>query len=617
VSKTLEGVVLTWNPAAERIFGHSAEEMVGSSIYKLVPPELHGDERMVLERISRGESVTHFETIRVKKDGTVFPIDLTVSPIRDPEGTVVGASSVKRDITERRRAVEISSRLAAIVQSSDDAIVSKTLDGVVLDWNAAAERMYGFTAKEMIGRSIYAVVPEELQSEEQVILERVARGEHVAHYETVRVRNDGSRIDVALTLSPIRDAGGNIIGASSIQRDITVSKRSEETLRQAAKMEAIGALAGGLAHDFNNQLYAVSGFAHFIARDPGLSPSARADLLELQKTTERMASLTRQLLAFARQQVLTPETLDLNAAVQDTHAMLQRLVGSGTPIKLALAPGPKWVRVDRAQLVQVLLNLVINARDAMPGGKAIELRTETLEVSPGHLLDKSQSPVEPGAYAQLAVIDSGQGIRPEQLPHIFEPFYTTKDVGVGTGLGLATVDGIVSQSGGHIQVKSALGKGTTIKILLPLTGEPAPASPTGPPDRSRGRSRGRILVVDDEDSVRAIVGRTLQAEGYEVLSAREGREALRELEEIGGAVDLVLADLVMPGMGGLQLRGELAQRYPDLPLVWISGHPLEPEFTRGTPGKDQPFLMKPVEPDALLDTVAQVLEKAARSEEGH
>jgi len=615
VSKTLEGVVLTWNPAAERIFGYSAEEMVGSSIYKLVPPELYDDERMVLERIAQGESVAHFETVRVKKDGTLFPIDLTVSPIRDPEGVVVGASSVKRDITERRRAVEISSRLAAIVQSSDDAIVSKTLDGVVMDWNAAAERMYGLTSAEIIGRSIYAVVPDELQLEERAILDRVARGEHVAHYETVRVRKDGSRIEVALTLSPIRDADGGIIGASSIQRDITVSKRSEEALRQATKMEAIGALAGGLAHDFNNQLYAVSGFAHFIARDPGLSPSARADLIELQKTTERMASLTRQLLAFARQQVLIPETLDLNVAVQDTHAMLQRLVGSSTPIELALAPGPKWVRVDRAQLVQVLLNLVINARDSMPGGRAIELRTQTLEVSPGHLLDKSQSAVEPGAYAELAVIDSGQGIPPEQLPHIFEPFYTTKAVGAGTGLGLATVEGIVSQSDGHIQVQSAVGKGTTIKILLPLAGEPAPASPTGPPDQSRGRSRGRILVVDDEDSVRAIVGRTLQAEGYEVLSAREGREALRELEEIGGAVDLVVTDLVMPGMGGLQLRGELARRYPDLPLVWISGHPMEPEFTRGTPGKNQPFLMKPVEPDALLDTVAQVLERATRSED--
>ena len=610
VSKTLEGVILTWNPAAERIFGYSAEEMVGASIYKLIPPDLHHEEEDVLQRISRGESVAHYEAIRRRKDGTLFPVELTVSPVRNTAGKVVGASSVKRDVSERRRAAEISSRLAAIVQSSDDAIVSKTLAGIVLDWNGAAERMYGIPAGEMIGRSIYTVVPEELQQEEEEILGRVAQGEHVAHYETVRLRVGGARFDISLTLSPVRDAGGKIIGASSIQRDITASKRSEEALRQASKMEAIGALAGGLAHDFNNQLYAVSGFAHFIARDAGLSPASRADLLEIQKTAERMASLTRQLLAFARQQVLSPETLDLNAAVQDTRPMLQRLIGSTNPIDVALGPGPKWVRVDRAQLVQVLLNLVINARDAMPNGGRIEVRTQTLEVSPGHPWDAGEPAMEPGAYAELCVVDSGEGIAAEHLPHIFEPFYTTKEVGLGTGLGLATVEGIVSQSGGRILVESAERKGTTIRILLPLTAEPAPVSRTGGVSQSRGALRGRILVVDDEEAVRSVVARSLQAEGYEVLRAREGREALRELEEIGGAVDLVITDLVMPGVGGVQLARELALRYPDLPLVWMSGHPREKEFPREMPGKYQTFLMKPVPPDVLLDTVSRVLEQA-------
>lgn len=609
VSKTLEGVVLTWNAAAERIFGYSAEEMVGSSIYKLIPPDLYHEEDAVLQRIAQGESVAHYEALRRRKDGTLFPVELTVSPVRNAAGKVVGASSVKRDVTERRRAAEISSRLAAIVQSSDDAIVSKTLAGVVLDWNSAAERMYGIPAREMIGRSIYTVVPPDLQHEEEEILNRVSQGEHVAHYETVRLRAGGGRFDISLTLSPVRDAGGKIIGAASIQRDITASKRSEEALRQSSKMEAIGALAGGLAHDFNNQLYAVSGFAHFIARDAGLTPASRADLLEIQKTTERMASLTRQLLAFARQQVLSPETLDLNAAVQDTRAMLQRLIGSTNPIELTLGPGPKWVRVDRAQLVQVLLNLVINARDAMPNGGGISVRTQTLEVSPGHPWDSGKPPMEPGAYAELCVIDSGEGIAAQHLPHIFEPFYTTKEVGVGTGLGLATVEGIVSQSGGRIQVESTERKGTTIRILLPLTGEPVPVSRTGTVSQSRAARRGRILVVDDEDAVRAVVARSLQAEGYEVLQARDGREALRELEEIGGAVDLVITDLVMPGLGGLQLARELAQRYPDLSLVWMSGHPREKEFPREMPGKYQIFLMKPVPVDVLLDTVARVLQE--------
>lgn len=611
VSKRLDGVVLTWNPAAERIFGYSTEEMVGSSIFRLIPPELHEEEWMVLRRLSRGEPVAHFETTRIRKDGTRFPVDLTISPIRDASGTVVGASSIKRDISQRRAAEETSSRLAAIVRSSHDAIISKKLDGTVLDWNAAAERMYGISAREMVGGSIYRIVPDELEHEERAILERVSRGEQVAHYETRRRRSDGSLLDIALTLSPIRDSTGAVVGASSIQRDITESKRAEEALRQASKMEAIGALAGGLAHDFNNQLYAVSGFAHFIARDPGLSPSSRADLIELQKTAERMASLTRQLLAFARQQVLSPETLDLNAAVQDTRPMLQRLIGSSTPIELVLGTGPKWVRVDRAQLVQVVLNLVINARDAMTEGGRILLRTETQEVSPHHVFDKGQSPVEPGAYAMLAVTDTGQGIPPDQLPHIFEPFYTTKAVGLGTGLGLATVEGVVSQSGGHIQVDSTVGEGTTIKILLPLSGEPAPASPTGVPEQSRGRSRGRILVVDDEDVVRVVVSRTLQAEGYEVFGARNGKEALRMLDEIGGGIDLVITDLVMPEVGGAKLVENMALRYDDVPVIWISGHSLEGDTPRDQQGRPQPFLVKPVAPDALLDAVARMLSGAA------
>jgi two-component system cell cycle sensor histidine kinase/response regulator CckA len=612
VSKTLDGIVLSWNPASERIFGYSADEMIGSSIYRLIPPDLYGEEREVLSQIRQGRRVAHFETTRRRKDGTLFPVDLTVSPVLDATGTVAGASSIKRDISDRRTAAATSARLAAIVQSSEDAIISKTLDGTVLDWNGAAERMYGFSYSEIVGRSIYLLVPDELRSEERTILERVARGEHVAHYETMRRRRDGSLINVALTLSPIHGGAGLIVGASSIQRDISERKRAEEALRQASKMEAIGALAGGLAHDFNNQLYAVSGFAHFIGRDPGLSPASRADLLEIHNTTERMASLTRQLLAFARQQVLSPETLDLNAAVQDTGPMLQRLIGSAIAIDLVLAPGPKWVRVDRAQLVQVLLNLVINARDAMPNGGRIEIRTETLEVSPGQVLNRLQVPVEPGGYAELMVSDAGQGIAPEHLAHIFEPFYTTKEVGLGTGLGLATVDGIISQSGGHIQVRSVPGRGTSIKILLPLCPEPTPSAPTGKSHRSLGGSRGRILVVDDEEAIRAVVGRMLQAEGYEVLRARDGLEALRGLQEVGGAVDLVITDLVMPGMGGRLLADELARRYPEVAIVWMSGHPRDVEFPREVPGSERAFLMKPVAPEVLLDTVSQVLQNARR-----
>ena len=608
VSKSLEGVILSWNAAAERIFGYSAEDIVGTSIFRLIPPELHDEERDILARVAQGERIPHVETTRIRKDGSAFPIDLSVSPIRDAAGTIIGASSFKRDITERRRAEEIAARLAAIVQTSADAIVSKTLDGIILTWNTAAERMYGFLADEVVGRSIYSVVPEELEREERDILRTVAGGGVVEHYETIRARKDGSRIHISLSISPIRDPHGTVIGASSIQRDITERKQAEEAVRQASKMEAIGALAGGLAHDFNNQLHALSGFAHFVSRDPGLGPAGRQDLQEIQKLAERMASLTRQLLAFARQQVLSPETLDLNTAVEDTRPMLQRLIGSNVEIQLQLAQGPKWVRVDRAQLTQILLNLVVNGRDAMPAGGRLTIRTDTLEVSPNHVVDRLGRPVEPGAFAELSVTDTGQGIPAEHLPHIFEPFYTTKEVGQGTGLGLATVEGIVSQSGGHIQVESSLGRGTTIRMLLPLTSEPELKPIEGNTDTSPTRRIARIIVVDDEDAVRSVITRTLQGEGYEVLGARHGKEAMYYISQVGGVVDLVLTDLVMPNMGGQELTGELARRYPNISVVWMSGHPREIESRDAQVSYARAFLQKPVSPHQLLNTVGQVLQ---------
>ena len=500
-------------------------------------------------------------------------------------------------------------RLAAIVESSDDAIVSKTLQGTIMSWNTSAERIFGYSAAEMVGSSVYLLIPPELHAEERDILARIARGEHVAHFETTRLRKDGTRIPISLSVSPMRDSSGSVIGISSIKRDISARKQAEEALRQAAKMEALGALAGGLAHDFNNQLHALSGFAHFIARDVGLGAPARQDLMEIQKTIERMASLTRQLLAFARQQVLTPETLDLNTAVDDTLPMLRRLIAGNLTISSSLAKGPKWVRVDRAQLVQVLLNLVINARDAMPAGGQVSIRTETIEVGPGQVIDRLGVQVEPGAYAELAVSDSGQGIPEEHLPHIFEPFYTTKEVGQGTGLGLATVEGIVSQSGGHIQVLSTVRKGTAFRILLPLTREPAPTATIGSPAPTRDSLQGRVLIVEDEDPVREVVTRMLQGEGYEVLGARHGAEALTCLEEVGGAVDIVITDVVMPVMGGRELTTELHRRYPNLPVVWMSGQPREVEHRFSDQTKDLAFLQKPIPPRVLLQTITQVLQR--------
>jgi PAS domain S-box-containing protein len=611
VNKSLDGTIVGWNAGAEALFGYTAEEMKGASIYRLIPPELHHEEQTILERVGRGEQILRYETTRIRKNGTVVPIELTVTPVRDLSGTIVGASSIKRDLTERHQAAETQARLASIVETSDDAILSKTLDGVVVTWNAGAERTYGYEASEIVGRSIDLLVPQDLKQEERDILRRVARGEHVAHYETRRLHRDGTEIEISLTISPLRDRSGVIIGASSIQRDITERKRNEAALRQAAKMEAIGRLAASLAHDFNNQLHALSGFAGFAGRDPNMGPTARQDLGQIQKAVERMASLTRQLLAFARQQVLAPQTLELNSVLADAHPMLQRLLGADTNLQFVAASHPTWVRVDRAQLVQVLMNLVINARDALTDGGHITVRSGSVDINAGQVWDRLGVLVESGSYAELVVQDTGRGIAPEHLPHIFEPFYTTKQIGRGTGLGLATVEGIVTQSGGHIQVDSAIDRGTSIRILLPITEsvdrrQSARATPLTP---TRPRAEGRLLVVDDEDLVREVVARALEEEGYQVMRARDGREAIACLEQARPPIDLVIANIVMPRMGGRELGEEMSRRFPFVPLILMSGHLRDHGLPAGAPGADRPFLQKPMSNEQLLQAVEQVLQR--------
>ena len=376
-------------------------------------------------------------------------------------------------------------------------------------------------------------------------------------------------------------------------------------------MEAVGRLAGGLAHDFNNQLQALGGFVGYAARDPGIGSQARQDLGEVQKAVDRMANLTLQLLAFSRQQVLRPEVLDLDQAMSESEELLRRLIGSQIDFRLLRGPGRKWVRVDRGQLQQVLMNLCINARDAMPGGGRLEVRTSVGQVTPAEAArDGGALTGAGGEFARLEVSDSGTGIPAEDLPRIFEPFFTTKEVGQGTGLGLATVHGIVAQSGGHIWVDSDRRLGTRFTVLFPVTGAPADRHTAEHPATPARSAAARLLVVEDEDMIRAIMARTLRDEGYEVIEARHGGEALARLEEPGSDIALVLTDVVMPVMGGRELGERLARERPGLPLVWMSGYPRDAAFSDDASALDHPFLQKPIGADLLVRTVAEELARA-------
>jgi PAS domain S-box-containing protein len=525
----------------------------------------------------------------------------------DPSGRVVSMSGITIDITERKRAEQAlrlsEERFRTALRGSPIAVFNQDRH---LRYTWLHDPGLGLSSAPILGRTDAELWerPEEAAAVTAIKRKVLETGQHERH--EISIHFGGVLHVFDLMVDPLLDSHGDISGITGAIVDMSERRQIEERLRQSAKMEAIGQLAGGLAHDFNNQLHALTGLIDFVARDPGLSEDGRRDVTEIQNAAERMASLTRQILAFSRQQVLVPETVDLNDAVLHTKPMLQRLVGSNQEMRLELTREPQWIRVDRTQLLQVLMNLVINARDAMPDGGQLTLRTGTRVVGSSEFNAKARGRVGRGKYAELIVSDTGRGIEPQHLPHIFEPFYTTKPVGEGTGLGLATVDGIVTQSHGYIWAESTVGEGSTFTILLPVAAPPEervtvekPAPPMSLP--------GRVLVVDDEDMVRHVLVRTLESEGMEVFQASEGAKALELLQELDGRVDLIVSDIVMPVMGGPELAEELSNRFASLPIIWMSGYPRETVFGRGRLGEHEPFLQKPIPPDVLLSTVHKAL----------
>jgi PAS domain S-box-containing protein len=558
-------------------------------------------------RALRGEFVQNLEILfRRRSNGETGAREISTAPATEANGEASQIIVTYRDVTEHRQIDEARNRLAAIVESSEDAIIGKSDTGVVTSWNQGAEKLFGYAATEMIGRSIKHLLPADRQHEEEEILSQIRQGKSVDHFETVRVRKNGGLVHVSLTISPIRDAKGKIIGASKIVRNITGRKQMERQLQQSQKMEAIGQLTGGIAHDFNNLLGVIVGNLDLLERLIAGSEVALKRVQTAQKAAARGADLTRRLLAFCSSVELKPAPTELHQSVRNMIEMARAL---GPDIKIAthLDESMPLVLVDAGGLENALLNLAVNSRDAMPAGGTITITTKL------STFEESYPPVRTGevtagCYACISVSDTGCGMSKETLSRVFEPFFTTKPHGRGTGLGLAMVYGFVKQSGGTVSIYSEPGLGTTLTFYLPLAENISQSLPAIVPEVLPAKRSGKVLVVDDELDLLEIATIYLDEMGYTTYRAQDGVSALEVLEQQGD-IDLIVTDIVMPGgMNGVELAQRARQLLPKVKLIYCSGFPADAMTERKLPVLDGRLLNKPYQRAAFGAMVSAAME---------
>ncbi|MGH7505676.1 MAG: PAS domain S-box protein, partial [Longimicrobiales bacterium] len=559
--------ILYINPAGIDLIGAvRPDDIVGRPLLDFVHQDSRDAvhrRRRELEAGARAGSLTEQKLIRI--DGQAIEVEVVAIPIRFRRGGAVQV--IVRDLTARRRAeagLRASQERFRLLSEGvrDYAIIMLDAGGCIVSWNSGAERLTGFRMDEAIRAHFSRLFPEE-----EIAADRPARIlEHAAAHgrceeEGWRLRKDGTRFWASIAVTTLYDPAHRVVGYAKIVRDLTerreaesALRRSEDHLRQAQKMEGIGRLAGGIAHDFNNLLTAIQGHAQFLLEDLAPESGPFADAEEIRKAADRAATLTRQLLAFSRRQVLQPQMLDLNVVIRDMHRMLRRVIREDIELITTLDDELSPVHADAGQMEQVLMNLVVNARDAMPAGGTLTIRTTNVEVQ--RAFGSAGLTVRPGRHVQIAVSDTGIGMDRDTQAKIFEPFFTTKPEGQGTGLGLATVYGIVKQSGGSISVYSEPGRGTSFKVLVPRAQDDGnEVGASEPAEMARGREA--ILIVEDDYALRTLASKTLQNRGYSVLEAGSGEEALGLAAEYDGPIDLVLADIIMPHMSGRRLAESL------------------------------------------------------------
>jgi PAS domain S-box-containing protein len=596
--------------------------------------------RPILELVRAAWAVTERRdySIRVQHEGPVELLALSaafnemLSQIEERDAALRAARDelearveervrdLQREMAERRRAEAESRRRAerlqlqgAALESTADAVVITDREGVIQWTNSSFAGLAGYPAEEAVGRSVMFLRSDRLEDARAYReMIRTVRAGGVWKGEMVQRRKDGRLYPVEQTTTPVRGEQGKISHFVAVIRDVTQARRLEQQFRQAQKMEAVGRLSGGVAHDFNNLLNVVMGFTEMMIKGLPDDERLRRYGQQVLKAAQRGAGLTRQLLAFSRQQVLQPRVLDLNGVIAEIEKMLSRLIGEDIEIATSAAPGLGLVEVDPNQIEQVLMNLVVNARDAMPDGGTLTIETANVEVNEAEA-SQYDYPVQPGPYVALVVRDTGTGMNAETLSHVFEPFFTTKGVGNGTGLGLATVYGIVKQSKGYIWVTSKVGRGSAFRILLPrLPAQTAAAAATSRETAPEPLGRGTVLLVEDDDAARGLWHEMLEMLGYRVLEAANGVQALEVARAHAGPIHLLLSDVVMPRLGGRELAEKLRADRPDVRVIFMSGYSPDTALRQGVLASGWAFLQKPFTTQALAKTLRETLESAVR-----
>lgn len=613
IAASLDGVVTDWNPGAERMLGYSRSEIIGKPLSLITPPELSSEPLECQARLRKGENVVRLESVRKRKDGKLVYVAIAVSPVKDQGGRMIGGSAIMRDMTERKFMEDVQRRSEAsfrsFVENAPFGIFRTTPEGKIVQANPALVEMLGYDSEhEVLGLRMGTEVYRNPADHEEAT--RWSRNQDsVRGIEVEWKHKSGRPFTVRCAAHVVKDTNGNVEFLEGFVEDISERRALEQQLRQGQKMEAIGRLAGGIAHDFNNLLGVIIGYGDLVLEQAGADNPLQKPVEQIRKAAERASVLTRQLLAFSRQQVLEVKVLNLNEVVEEMGNMLPRLLGEDIDLEMILDPALGKVKADQGQIEQVIMNLAVNARDAMPGGGQLLIQTKKISRDEG--LAYKQPAMVRGDYAMILVKDTGMGMDAQTQAHIFEPFFTTKERGKGTGLGLATVYGFVKQSGGYVWVKSELGAGSTFTIYLPQVREEAAENRKSAETAAPSRGTGTVLLVEDEESLRTLTRSILERSGYTVLEACDGMEAVGLARVHQGPIHVLLTDMVMPGMNGRVTAEKVGQFYPDMAVVYMSGY--TGFSAEEAASLDAVVISKPFTRDTLLQNLGEAMDLVKKS----